>query len=95
MVCIMLGSTLFTYLTKKRGLHPRDTLMVSVMALLVSTAVCSFTAGPASTNASRMASFSAFLLLETAIGLYFPSIGCLRWVRLAYHNTNWGLKQCL
>ena len=46
MVCIMLGSTLFTYLTKKRGLNPRDTLALSVSALLASMAVCSFTAGP-------------------------------------------------
>ena len=46
MVCIMLGSTLFTYLTKKKGLNPRDTLALSVSALLASMAVCSFTAGP-------------------------------------------------
>ena len=67
--------------------------MLSVMALLVSMAVCSFNAGPNTTTASRMASFSAFLLLETTIGLYFPSIGCLRWVRLVHRktNVNWGL----
>ena len=93
MVCIMLGSTLFTYLTKGRGLHPRDTLMISVMALVASMGICSFTAGPDATTASRTASFSAFLLLETAIGLYFPSMGCLRWVRLVDRktNVNWGL----
>ena len=46
MVCIMLGSTLFTYLTKKKGLNPRDTLALSVSALLASMVVYSFTAGP-------------------------------------------------
>ena len=46
MVCIMLGSTLFTYLTKKRDLLPRDTLMSSVIALVASMGICSFTAGP-------------------------------------------------
>ena len=53
MVCIMLGSTLFTYLTKKRGLNPRDTLALSVSALLASMAVCSFTAGPGWVHPSR------------------------------------------
>ena len=49
MVCIMLGSTLFTYLTKRRGLHPRDTLMFSVMALVAATGLLSFTAGTVDT----------------------------------------------
>ena len=42
------------------------------------TTICAYTASPKATFPMRNVTFGAFLMLETAIGLYFPSIGVLR-----------------
>ena len=77
MVCIMIGSSLFSLLLLKQW-TPGQTLQAAAIIFAFSTAFCTYTASPRASSGMRNASFAAFLVLETAIGLYFPSIGVLR-----------------
>ena len=60
------------------GKSPQGLLHQSVIMFCTCTAVTSLTASPWASNFMRSISFTAFLLLETAIGIYFPAVGCLR-----------------
>jgi hypothetical protein len=77
MVCIMIGSSFFSKLLAKDW-TPGQTLQTSATIFAACTAICAVTAGPLASPILRISSFGAFLVLETAIGLYFPSIGVLR-----------------
>ena len=77
MVCIMIGSSLFSTLMSKNW-TPGETLQSAATIFAICTGFCTYTAHPNATNSKRNGSFMAFLLLETSIGLYFPSIGVLR-----------------
>ena len=77
MVCIMIGSSIFSWFLNN-GWKPGDTLKNSAVVFAMSTAVCTYTANPKANIAMRNVTFGAFLVLETAIGLYFPSVGVLR-----------------
>ena len=77
MVCIMIGSSLFSALMEKHW-TPGDTLQTAATIFTTCTAVCTYTANPKASGSMRNASFVAFLMLESSIGLYFPSIGVLR-----------------
>lgn len=77
MVCIMIGSSFFSYFLGKNW-TPGETLQAAATIFAASTAFCTYTATPKATNMLRNLSFASFLMLETSIGLYFPSIGVLR-----------------
>ena len=77
MVCIMIGSSIFSWFLNN-GWKPGETLKNSAVVFAMSTAVCTYTANPKANIAMRNVTFGAFLVLETAIGLYFPSVGVLR-----------------
>jgi uncharacterized membrane protein len=75
MVAIMIGSSLFSHALEARGLKPEDTLHASAAVFAACTFVCTMVAGPNAADWQRYVAFVAFIVLEAAIGLYFPSIG--------------------
>lgn len=77
MVCIMVGSALFSILNQ-RGWTEAAILKTVLMMMSVSMAICCVTARPGATQVDTVISFLAFLLLEVGIGMYFPAISYLR-----------------
>jgi len=77
MVCIMVGSALFSILNN-RGFSEAHILKMCLMIMSASMAICCVTARPGATPTDTIISFLAFLLLEVAIGMYFPAISYLR-----------------
>merc|ERR1719445_1087917 len=77
MVCIMVGSALFSILNQ-RGWSEAAILKTVLMMMSVSVAICCVTARPGATDMDTVISFLAFLLLEVGIGMYFPAISYLR-----------------
>lgn len=77
MVCIMVGSALFSILNN-RGHSEAGILKICLMTMSVSMAICCVTARPGASPTDTIISFIAFLLLEVAIGMYFPAISYLR-----------------
>ena len=73
----MIGSSLFSTLLAKDW-TPGHTLQSAATILAFCMAICTVSAHPQASVFQRNISFAAFLALETAIGLYFPSIGVLR-----------------
>ena len=60
------------------GWSAGETLKCSAVIFSICTAICTYTATPQANIVMRNITFMAFLMLETSIGLYFPSIGVLR-----------------
>jgi len=77
MVCIMVGSALFSILSQ-RGLSEATILKNCLLMIATTMAICCFTTRPGASNIDTVVSFLAFLLLEIAIGMYFPAISYLR-----------------
>eukprot|EP00092_Neocalanus_flemingeri_P023511 GFUD01025497.1.p1 GENE.GFUD01025497.1~~GFUD01025497.1.p1 ORF type:complete len:456 (-),score=74.00 GFUD01025497.1:716-2083(-) len=77
MVCIMVGSALFSIMAN-RGYTEAQILKNCLIMISVSMAICCYTARPGATNIDTVISFLAFLVLEVAIGMYFPAISYLR-----------------
>jgi len=77
MVCIMVGSALFSILNN-RGFSEAEILKMCLMIMSTSMAICCVTARPGATPTDTIISLLAFLLLEVAIGMYFPAISYLR-----------------
>jgi len=77
MVCIMVGSALFSILNN-RGHSEAVILKYCLIMISASMAICCYTARPDGTNMDTVISFIAFLVLEVAIGMYFPAISYLR-----------------
>jgi len=77
MICIMIGSSLYTVISS-RGCTPEDVLKYCLVMLCTSMGICCFTAGPNPEMLQTIISFGAFLVLEVAIGMYFPVISYLR-----------------
>ncbi|XP_043224502.1 molybdate-anion transporter-like [Amphibalanus amphitrite] len=75
MVCIMMGSSLNTLLMG-RGMRPERVLTLAVAINIVCMLVCTVATGPGA--AMPGLAFAAFLFLELAVGMYFPSMGYLR-----------------
>ena len=71
MVCIMIGSSLYSILLSKKYTS-EQILLLAVSLAIISMTICIFT------NNNPFVSFLSFLLLELGVGLYFPSIGYLR-----------------
>jgi len=77
MVCIMVGSALFSILSQ-RGLSEATILKNCLLMIATTMAICCVTTRPGASNIDTVVSFLAFLLLEIAIGMYFPAISYLR-----------------
>jgi len=77
MVCIMVGSAMFSILNNK-GWTEASILRLVLAMMSVSMGVCCITAAPDASPIMTLVSFLAFLLLEIGIGMYFPSISYLR-----------------
>ena len=94
MVCIMVGSALFSILAN-RGYTEANILKHCLIMISASMAICCYTARlvdlvliiiysvifyfrPNATQFDTIISFIAFLVLEVAIGMYFPAISYLR-----------------
>lgn len=74
MVCIMIGSSLYAILLHKK--YPEEVLLTfSVLTALLSMAICIITTG---NDQYVSITYTAFLVLEVAVGMYFPAIGYLR-----------------
>lgn len=58
----------------------QDTLLLSCVLFFLSVLACSFLGGPGVVPfwPQKLVCFLSFLSLETSIGVYFPSVGCLR-----------------
>ena len=90
----MVGSALFSILSQ-RGMSEATILKVPnvkekdhsqanppqncLLMIATTMAICCVTTRPGATNIDTVVSFLAFLLLEIAIGMYFPAISYLRW----------------
>ncbi|XP_042205008.1 molybdate-anion transporter-like isoform X2 [Homarus americanus] len=73
MVCIMIGSSLYALLLSKK-FQAEQLLMMAVCLAIFAMSICIY-----STGADHLyLSFLAFLILEVAVGMYFPAIGYLR-----------------
>ncbi|XP_071453424.1 molybdate-anion transporter-like isoform X2 [Hetaerina americana] len=70
MLCMMIGSSLYSILMAS-GYSSQQILTLAVGLAMGCNAWCVISAGPRT-------SFAAFLLLEIAVGLYYPSTGHLR-----------------
>lgn len=77
MAASMIGGSLYRVATsKKYHLQPIHILSLSVLMVFFSLFMLTFSTYPGQENPSE--SFLAFLLIELACGLYFPSMGFLR-----------------
>ena len=74
MVCIMMGSSLYAILLHKK-IREEQLLTLSVVMAILSMGICILTTG--SKNHVYI-TYAAFLILEVAVGIYFPAIGFLR-----------------
>ncbi|CAL4064084.1 unnamed protein product [Meganyctiphanes norvegica] len=73
MVCIMIGSSLYSVLLARKYTDEK-LLLIAVAGGIFSMILCII-----STNGEHIyMSFIAFLVLEVAVGMYFPAIGTLR-----------------
>merc|ERR1712168_896159 len=77
MVCIMVGSAIFSILSHK-GHSEANILKNCLIVISGSMLVCCFTTRPGASSIDTVISFIAFLVLEVAIGMYFPAISYLR-----------------
>ncbi|CAG7663056.1 unnamed protein product [Allacma fusca] len=76
MVAIMIGSSLYSHLLT-RGFKSERILTVCLAIMSSCMFFCGFLSGPTWPN-SEIFIYTSFLFLETAVGLYFPSIGYVR-----------------
>lgn len=77
MVAIMIGSSVYTLLLAK-GYRAEETLRLVMVLLAFTMAICCFTAGPSRSTQHIVLTFGAFLLLEVAIGIYFPAMSYVK-----------------
>jgi len=77
MVCIMVGSALFSILTT-RGHSEATILKYCLIMISIAMAICCFSARPGASPTDTLISLGAFIILEIAIGMYFPAISYLR-----------------
>ena len=74
MICIMIGSSLYAILLSRK--FPEEQILSGAIVIAaLAMGVCILSAGPSS---NVYVTYSAFLLLEIAVGIYFPAIGYLR-----------------
>ena len=85
MVAIMIGSSLYNILLSRAGFQDQDNLKLVLIFLGITMGICNFTVQPVSDDGridenltGLVITFFAFILLELAIGIYFPSISYLK-----------------
>jgi len=92
MVCIMVGSALFSILSN-RGYTEANILKNCLIMISATMAICCYTTRPGASFIDTVISFIAFLMLEVSIGMYFPAISYLRGVVIPESNRanvmNW------
>lgn len=75
MVCIMIGSSIYQ-LSQYKKTEPLTMLLIAVILALVSQCGCAMATSFAEVNVYL--AYLSFLLLEVAIGIYYPSIGFIK-----------------
>ena len=73
MVCIMIGSSIYSIMLAKK-FTSEQLLVCAVMLATLAMTICIYSTGGSNIHLS----FTAFLVLEVAVGMYFPAIGFLR-----------------
>merc|ERR1719150_1245945 len=88
----MVGSALFSILSN-RGYTEANILKNCLIMISATMAICCYTTRPGASFIDTVISFIAFLMLEVAIGMYFPAISYLRGVVIPESNRanvmNW------
>ena len=77
MVAIMIGSSIYAILLAK-GYKAEDTLKIILVIVTSSMLVCCFTASPDRGLPQMIILYAAFLILEVALGMYFPAMSYLK-----------------
>lgn len=77
MVAIMIGSSIYSLLLS-RNYRSEDVLRVCFLIMGISMGVCCFTAGPEASMFDIFLTYASFLLLEVAIGMYFPAMSFVK-----------------
>ena len=84
MVAIMIGSSIYTILLAK-GYKAEQCLRIILITIASSMLVCCLTASPNRSTIHMILIYGAFLVLEIALGMYFPAMSYLkRYVRIKY-----------
>ena len=84
MVAIMIGSSIYTILLAK-GYKAEQCLRIILITIGSSMLVCCLTASPDRSTIHMILIYGAFLVLEIALGMYFPAMSYLkRYVRNIY-----------
>ncbi len=77
MVAIMIGSSTYTLLLA-RGMKAEEILRVILILLSFTMVVCCLFGGPKRQVNHMIVLYGAFLILEVAIGMYFPAMSYLK-----------------
>merc|ERR1719189_838580 len=77
MVAIMIGSSVFLLLLSK-GFRAEETLRIILVILALSMGICCVMASPNRNTNDMVIIYAAFLILEVAIGMYFPAMSYLK-----------------
>ncbi len=77
MVTIMIGSSTYTLLLA-RGVKAEAMLRITLALISASMALCILFGGPSRPPTDTVVLYGAFLVLEIAIGMYFPAMSFLR-----------------
>ena len=77
MVAIMIGSSVFSLLLSK-GFRAEETLRIILVILALSMGICCVMASPNRNTNDMVIIYAAFLILEVAIGMYFPAMSYLK-----------------
>ena len=86
MVAIMIGSSIYTILLAK-GYKAEQCLRIILITIGSSMLVCCLTASPDRSTMHMILIYGAFLVLEIALGMYFPAMSYLkRYVRNRTHQ---------
>ena len=75
MVCIMIGNAIFQA-AKIKGISPLQSLTASVIMALIGYILCIGATRPYNPNGTI--AFTAFLIIEIAVGMYFPAMNIVR-----------------
>jgi hypothetical protein len=88
MVAIMIGSSAYTLLLNK-GYKAEDVLRITLLILAVAFGMCCFTAAPDAGGLQISVTYVCFILLEVAIGMYFPAMSyCKSQIIPESHRAN-------
>lgn len=75
MVCIMIGSSIYQ-LSQYKKTEPHNMLLLAIVMGVISQCGCAVATSFTETNIPL--AYISFLLLETAVGIYYPAIGFIK-----------------